>query len=154
MFNKNSTIMELYLSAEPEMRITNSGIQVCKCNAAMFQGKKDDGKKPLWVTIEAWKYLSECLAGLKKGDTVVISGSLKMDYWGDNDEHSRLVLSADSIAKKVWAPRNKQQPAQGGYQQQPHQQYQTASQQGYPAQQQFAGQPQAQATGYEDPIPF
>ena len=150
MYNNNSTFMELRVTGEPETIITSNGSEVCKVNAAMFQGKRSDGKDPIWITIEAWKYPAKCLATLEKGDVVLIDGSLKQDSWDDKDGNTRtrLIISANTIAKKVWAPKE-QAP---GYTKTTNNQQQQNVQPGQPVQQKGFDQGLNQQSS--DEIPF
>jgi len=109
MYNNNTTTMELYLTGNPER---SQRADVVKCNSAVFQGKKEDGKTPMWVQIEAWKFQAKCLEGCRKGQTLVVTGSLKMDYWGNDNEKSQVCLNADSIAVKAWPDDNQQSSQQ------------------------------------------
>lgn len=110
--------MELRLSGEPQR---SDKVDVVKCNAGMFQGKRDSGKDPMWVEIVAWKWLATCLEPLQKGDTVIVSGSLEQQNWEyQGEKKSKLCLTCDSIAKKCWPTQQAQGQGQGQPPQQPY----------------------------------
>ncbi len=142
MYNNNSVIMELRLSGDPQR---SDKVDAVKCNAGMFQGKRDQDKDPIWVEIVAWKFLATCLEPLRKGDTVIVSGSLEQQNWEHQGEKkSKLCLNCDSIAKKCWPAQQGQ-----GQTQQPQTNYNQAPQNGgYGSQPQQPNYNQNQGGGY------
>ena len=99
MFNNNQTIMELYVNKDPQR---SDRADVVKASCTMFQGRRSDDRKPMFVTVEAWKFPGKCLETARKGQTIVCAGNLRMDYWGQDNEKFALVLNADSVAAKIW----------------------------------------------------
>ena len=123
MYNNNAITAEVRVTRGPER---SDRADVVKVGGAIFQGKKEDGKDPMWVQLNAWKYLGKCLETVAKNDVLIVTGSLSQEFWEkDGVQKSKLVITCDTIAKKVWANQGQraapqpppQTPAnpQGGY---------------------------------------
>jgi single-strand DNA-binding protein len=96
------------LTADPELRFTQSGSSLAKINLAFNSRKKDDSGN--WVDGDVffvngtlWKEQAENAAEtLTKGMEVVVSGRLKTSSWEkDGQTHSRTELAIDSIAPSI-----------------------------------------------------
>lgn len=123
MYNGNQITAEVKVVRDPERAPT---ADVVKVGGAIFQGKKEDGKDPIWIQVNGWKSQAKCLETVAKGDTLIVAGSLSQESWEkDGQKQTKLVITCDTVSKKVWANNGKQQqqpPAQqyggnGGYQQ-------------------------------------
>lgn len=92
------------LSGEPELRLTPSGVPVCKFRMAQTPRIKDgtewkDGE-PLWMNVTAWRNLGENVAEtLKSGMRVIVTGRLEQRTYDHKDGHKVTVidLTADSV---------------------------------------------------------
>lgn len=91
------------LAGDPELRLTPSGISVCKMRMAMTPRVKDgDGWKdgePFWQDVTAWRELGEnCAETLHKGDRIVVFGRLtQRQYEKDGVKRTAWDLDADAI---------------------------------------------------------
>jgi|GEM_PF-5101065 len=167
MFNNNSITAEVRIVREPER---STRVDVVKAGGAIFIGKKDDGKDPIWADIVGWKYQGQCLETVAKNDVLIVTGSLSQESWESNGEKkTKLVITCDTIAKKLWAnqqaqPKNQQPPQNsynqqhqgGGYNSQPQGQgynqggYQSGPQGGYNQGRNEGGHPKASG-GFNPP---
>jgi len=91
------------LTADPELRQTNSGKSVVNFSLAYTPRKPDgsDGTTSFY-NIAAWEYLADNFAAsFKKGDRLIVVGRLSQDRWQDKDNPektmTRLVITADEI---------------------------------------------------------
>ncbi len=90
------------LTAEPELRQTNSGKSVVNFSLAYTPRKPDgsDGETNFY-NIAAWEFLAENFAAsFKKGDRLIVTGRVTQDRWQDKDtgkNMSRLTITADEI---------------------------------------------------------
>lgn len=90
------------LTADPELRQTNSGKSVVNFALAYTPRKPDgtDGNTSFY-NIVAWEYLADNFAAsFKKGDRLIVVGRVTQDKWTDKESEkimSRLVITADEI---------------------------------------------------------
>ena len=96
----NKTIQMGRLTADPELRDTASGHQVVNFNIAVDRGYGDD-KKTDFFPVQAWNGLAETIARhFKKGDQILVSGSLQNRQWEDNkgSKHTTTEIVATEFA--------------------------------------------------------
>ena len=84
------------LGADPRLRTTESGNQVCNLRVASneYAGKDDAGQPRYhteWHTVVVWNQLAEFATKLEKGDGVYIEGALRTRSYDDRDGHKRTV---------------------------------------------------------------
>lgn len=90
------------LTADPELRQTNSGKSVINFSLA-YTPRKPDGTDGVtsFYNVTAWEFLADNFAAsFKKGDRLVVLGRVSQDKWEDKDTGkgmSRLVITADEI---------------------------------------------------------
>jgi single-stranded DNA-binding protein len=107
----NIVTIELRLSSDPE--VSQHAQDLVTCNAFMTQGKKEDGKKPMFFQLNAWKYSGKVLINMQKNKLYMATGRFNMDYWGNEQENSKLVFTAEDFGEKLFAPQNQQNNQQG-----------------------------------------
>ena len=130
----NETVLTIVgnLTAEPELRFTNSGLPVASFTVASTPrtfdkqtGEWKDGDA-LFMRCSAWRDLAENVAeSLTKGTRVVVQGRLQQRSYTDKEGNQRISieLQVDEIgpslryatAKPVRAARNAQQSPQQGW---------------------------------------
>jgi single-strand DNA-binding protein len=117
------------LGADPELRITPSGIPVAKMSIGHStrhrnqNGEWVDGT-PVWIQVTCWRDLAERVAKLHKGDTVIVDARDDLSAWPfltreEQKPAARLQVTANNVAvsmrftdaKALPKPR-KNQPAQ------------------------------------------
>lgn len=159
----NKVILTCRLTREPELRRTQSGMQVLNIGVA-FNDRRKNGQTGEWEEIGNFADCvlfgarAESLANfLHKGSRVAIEGKLRYSSWErDGQKRSKLEIMVDDLVL-LDTRQNEQGGAQGGYGQQAG---------GYaygvgnapqtpPQQPQYAPQPTRNpGTVYEDDIPF
>ena len=104
----NITILRGNLARDPELRIVNTGgKQTAVVNftvAVSREYTKSDGEKDKvtsFINCEAWDTGAEVVAeSFKKGDLVMIEGSLRNDSWEkDGVKHSTMKIRVNNFAK-------------------------------------------------------
>jgi single-strand DNA-binding protein len=85
----NNFTLQGRLTADPELKNTNSGTTVCSFTLASDIGSGEK-KKTLFMTCKAWKGTGETIAKFcKKGNMLIISGTLEPNDWTDKDGNKR-----------------------------------------------------------------
>ena len=112
MASRNYASIMGNLTADPELKHTNSGKEVLELTVAVNFGTGDN-KRVDFIDVRVWgnwaKYLVE--SGVKKGSLVNIDGYLTQDRWVDktsNDNRSRLWITARTIfhVEQKFAPKD------------------------------------------------
>ena len=71
------------LTRDPELSYTTGGTAVCKFSIAQ-NSKYKDKEEVSYFDVEAWGKTAENVAQYKKkGDAVIVEGTLKQDRWDD-----------------------------------------------------------------------
>lgn len=114
----NITILRGNLARDPELRVVNTaGKQTSVVNftvAVSREYTKSDGEKDKvtsFINCEAWDTGAEVIAeSFKKGDLVMIEGSLRNDSWEkDGVKHSTLKVRVNNFSKITKLSRAKTQ---------------------------------------------
>lgn len=104
----NITLLKGNLARDPELRVVNtSGKQTSVVNftvAVSREYTKNNGEKDKitsFINCEAWDSGAEVIAeSFKKGDLVMIEGSLRNDTWEkDGVKHSSLKVRVNNFSK-------------------------------------------------------
>lgn len=98
------------LTADPELKFTNSGTAVAKLRIASQDRKRDaDGKwvdgDSTFLDVTAWRQTAENVAeSLTKGDRVVVWGRLRQRSYEAKDGTQRTVfeVEADDVAPSLY----------------------------------------------------
>ena len=94
--NLNSTNLAGRIGKNPELKTVGNGKSVCKFSLAT-----NDYGKTNWHQIELWNQPAEFASRyLKKGDEVIVSGSIDYQDWTDRDGNKRIstVIKGFSIS--------------------------------------------------------
>lgn len=118
------------LTADPELRFTNSGVPVVSFNVASTPRTFDkqtnewrDGE-PMFLRCTAWRDMAENVAeSLTKGARAIVQGNLGPNNYTDKDGNARTTLQLQVVevgpalryatAQPVRAQRGQQRPQQG-----------------------------------------
>jgi len=117
------------LGQDPEVKTTQSGIQVASASIACSEKFKDKNgqkqEKTEWINLVFWNKQAE-LAGqyLQKGSQVYIEGQIKTDEWTDKDGNKRYSTKVHVREMQFLDP-----PKTGGQQQQQQRQQRPQQQQ-------------------------
>lgn len=117
----NITLLKGNLARDPELRVVNpNGKQTSVVNFTIAVNRdyiKTNGEKDRitsFINCEAWDSGAETIAeSLKKGDLVMIEGSLRNDSWEkDGVKHSSLKVRVNNFSKITKLSRNKSEEAE------------------------------------------
>ena len=154
----NKTIVQGRLTADPELRYTQSGIPVATFTVAWSEKYKEQESK-LFLRCVAWRGNAEFVSRyFTKGQETVVEGSLNTRKWQDNNGNNRenIELLVDRL-NFCGAKKDADNHQNGGYAQSggyaPGGGYGGGSTAGGPAQQSYAPPPSnyAPPTGGFDP---
>lgn len=101
MASLNKVILIGNITADPELKQTQSGTSVCSFNIAINRySKEPDAKKVDFFTVVAWQAKAEFVSRyFKKGSGIVIVGRLENREWADKQGNKR--ISTEIIAEEV-----------------------------------------------------
>ena len=94
------------LTRDPELRTTQSGINVCSFSVAvnkpLTKAQRDAGQQPTakYYRVSAWRELGEnCAKYLAKGRKVYVSGTVDVSTYTGNDGmvHANLEVTANEV---------------------------------------------------------
>ena len=93
----NKVIMVGRLTADPELKMTQNGTQVCSFSLALSKGKDQPSD---FFDFVAWRNTAEFLSRyFKKGDGIGVVGKLTVDSFTDKDGNKRksYKVTADEV---------------------------------------------------------
>lgn len=97
----NSVIMTGRMVADPELKTTQSGVNVTSFRIAVTRNYKVGDEYPSdFFTVVAWRNTAEFVAAhFKKGDTLTVQGRMEVRRYTDRDGNNReaVELVADSV---------------------------------------------------------
>lgn len=99
----NRVILMGRLTADPELRQTQSGISVVKFNIAVNRKFKDDNgeNQADFISITAWRKTAEFICNyFSKGKMIIVEGSLRNNNYTDANgvKHYSMDVLADSVS--------------------------------------------------------
>lgn len=100
-FNLNKVILGGRLTADPELKQTQSGIPVCSFTVAVNRRRSGEGEQQVdFITCQAWRQTAEFLSRyFRKGSSICVIGSIQTRTWTDqnNQKHYSTEVIADEI---------------------------------------------------------
>lgn len=90
-FNFNKVILGGRITADPELKTTQSGTTVTTFSVAVNRKvAKDQDQKTDFITCVAWRNTAEFIARyFHKGSSICVTGSLQQRSWEDKDGNKR-----------------------------------------------------------------
>ena len=88
------------LTADPELRVTSTGLSVCSFRVAVGRRYKVQGQPEAdFFNVTAWRERGElCAKFLQKGNKVCVIGAVSVREWESNGRHgASLELTADEV---------------------------------------------------------
>lgn len=81
------------LTADPEIKQTQSGVSVCNITVAVDRSYiKGEEKQTDFFTVVCWRGLADMVSKFfKKGKEIVVSGEMQSRKWQDNEGNNRIV---------------------------------------------------------------
>ena len=99
-FNFNKVILGGRLTAEPELRTTQSGLSVVSFSIAVNRkAKQGEEQKADFFNVTAWRQTAEHISRFfHKGSSICIVGSLQNSSWEkDGQKHYKTDILADEV---------------------------------------------------------
>lgn len=99
----NRVLIAGRLTADPELKTTNSGTEVCTITIACdddYKQKDSDEKKVVFVDVTCWRKTGVFVANyFQKGRMIIVDGKLSQNKWTDKDgnSRSRIEVVADTV---------------------------------------------------------
>lgn len=88
----NKVIMQGRLTADPEVKQTQSGVSVCSFTVA-WSDKYKETERNCFLPCQAWRYTADFIGKFfRKGSQIVVEGELETNKWTDNDGNPKSVL--------------------------------------------------------------
>lgn len=158
----NKVILMGRLTADPELRQTQSGISMCRFNIAINRPftPKDGGERQTdFIGITTWRNTAEFVSRyFSKGKMIIVEGSLRTSNYTDNNgvKHYSMDVQAENVSfgESKNASQGNPNITTNDYYQPPQQQYQQPSQyqqQQYQQPQQYQQQPPPPPQQYQQP---
>lgn len=124
MANDNAVTIIGNCTREPELRYTNSGLQIANFGVAINQrrrnadtGQWEDGDTS-YFDVSCFRELAENVAeSIGKGTRVIVSGQLRQRSWEtpDGDRRSKIEIVADEVGPSLrWATASVERMARSG----------------------------------------
>lgn len=109
MASFNKVILIGNLTADPELKQTQSGLSVCSFSIAVNRRFKAEGQTDCdFITVVAWKQNAEFVCKyFKKGHPILVCGQLQVRSWTDNQGQKRYATEvvADEVSFVASAPK-------------------------------------------------
>ena len=96
----NEAFFEGNLTRDAELRYTPSGVAVTRLRVAVNEGEGDK-RKTHYVDATAWRELAERAANLKKGQPVLVKGSLTSERYTDKEGTVRFAEGVEAGTVEV-----------------------------------------------------
>ena len=117
MADLNKVILMGHMTADPELKQTNTGISVCSFSIGVNRrySKADQGQQSVdFLNIVAWRQQAEFVSRyFKKGSSIVVCGSLQTRNWTDTQGQKRYVTEVVADEVSFGAPAAASQGAAG-----------------------------------------
>jgi len=118
MVSVNTVILGGNLTRDPEVRYTPQGTAVARLGLAVNQTyRTKDGEKRedvCFIDVEVWARQAEtCGEYLKKGSSILVEGTLKLDTWDDREtgkKRSKHKVRARRVQFLSTGPRGESRP--------------------------------------------
>ena len=102
-FNFNKVIIGGRLTADPELKQTQSGVSVCSFTVAVnrrFQSKSADAQQTDFINVVAWRQGAELVSRyFRKGSSICVTGSIQTRKYQDKDGNNR--VSTEVVADEI-----------------------------------------------------
>ena len=104
------------LTADPELRHTQSGVAVTSFTLAVDRGyaKQGQERQTDWIDVVAWRQTAEFLCQhFQKGSAVIVTGRLEVNSWKtpDGEQRREMLVSVDAVYFGDSKPKEAQTPA-------------------------------------------
>lgn len=106
----NKAVLMGRLTADPELRATQSGINVTKFSIAV--DRRFDKEKTDFINIVAWRQAAEFVTKyFSKGDMIAVAGSIQTDSYTDKNGNKRTSFEIVADEVSFCGDKKNEQPA-------------------------------------------
>ncbi len=102
-FNFNKAILGGRLTADPELKQTQSGVPVCSFTVAInrrFQSKTAEAQQTDFINVVAWRQQAEFVTRyFRKGSSICVVGQIQTRKYQDKDGNNR--TSTEVVADEI-----------------------------------------------------
>lgn len=99
-FNLNKITLGGRLTADPELKQTQSGVMVCSVGLAVNRRRSED-KQTDFFNLVVWRGTAEFLSKyFKKGSSICVVGPVQIRNWEDTNGNKR--TSVDVVADEIY----------------------------------------------------
>ena len=101
---------------EPDFKVTESGLSRCKLRIACNERKRINDEwvdgDTTFVDVVLWRSAAEAAGELRKGESVIVTGKLKVSNWESKDgkKGTSVEIEAQEIAKTLKPVRSVEAP--------------------------------------------
>lgn len=101
-FNLNKVILGGRLTADPELKTTQSGVPVCSFTVAVNRRRSGEGEQQVdFINCQAWRATAEFLCRyFHKGSSVCVVGSIQTRTFTDKEGNKR--SSTEVLADEIY----------------------------------------------------
>ena len=100
MASLNKVILIGHMTANPELKLTPSGVGVCSFSIGVSRRYTKGEQQTDFITIVAWRQQAEFVSKyFKKGQAICVCGQLQTRTWTDNNGNKR--YATEVIADEV-----------------------------------------------------
>ncbi len=91
----NRAIIEGRLTADPELKQTQSGVEYCNFSVAVDRDYKNGEERIAdFIPVKAWRTSATFISQwFKKGDPILLEGRIEVDKYTDNDGNNKTFTS-------------------------------------------------------------
>ena len=98
----NKVILMGRLTADPELKTTQSGISSCRFNVAVNRNYKasDGSQQADFISVQTWRTTAEFICKyFKKGGMIIVEGTLQNNNYTDSNgaKHYSYVVNAEKV---------------------------------------------------------
>ena len=88
----NHIVVHGRLTADPELKTTQSGVSVCNFTVAVDRSYKNGEEKQTdFFTVVCWRGLADIVSKyFVKGKEIIVSGEMQSRKWQDNEGNNRI----------------------------------------------------------------
>lgn len=113
--NLNKVVLAGRITADPELKQTQSGISVVSFTIAVNRKYSKEQQQPDWISVIAWRQTAEFISRyFKKGSAICIVGAIQTRSWQDQQGQKRYATEVIADEAMFVDSKSDNQPAANG----------------------------------------
>ena len=113
--NLNKVVLAGRITADPELKQTQSGISVVSFTIAVNRKYSKEQQQPDWISVIAWRQTAEFISRyFKKGSAICIVGAIQTRSWQDQQGQKRYATEVVADEAMFVDSKSDNQPAANG----------------------------------------